>query len=283
MSKDAENTENEKKSDKQSSKPAVILAACILGVALLLQGGYYLRIYLSRTIEVGPFATRRYGNVHAVSADTPYVDTKIAVPEGYNRGQVYRYFKEIALMDEGRRYKDTIRKWVTPIRFYVEGETDELVEGILQELFESLNAVEGFPGITRVDSIDDANLIGYFYYNEEFITFAKGYGGGKFTYGLNYLELNESDYSVKDGFIALRMDLPQTRKTNILYEEVIQVMGLQNDSYAFPDSLFYQVPNDTKQFTPLDRALFRILYHPLIQPGMNFNQCLPILTTIVEH
>ena len=277
--KDPANTENA----KNSSKQALILAACILGLALLLQGGYYMRIYLSRTIEIGPFATRRYGTVQAVSANTPYNDTKIPVPAGYNRGQVYRYFKEIALSDEPQHYKDVVRKWAIPVRFYAEGDIDELVEEVLQSLIEAMNAVEGFPGIVRVYNLDEANLIGYFYTDETFFVRVRDYGGNKFTNGLSSLEVNDQNYSITSGLIMVRNGMSEVRRRSVICEELIQAMGLQNDSYSYPDSLYYKGYNETPEPNELDWTVLRILYHPLIQPGMNFNQCLPVLATIIEH
>ncbi|MBR7019922.1 MAG: DUF2927 domain-containing protein [Lachnospiraceae bacterium] len=283
MSKDAENTENEKKSDKQSSKPAIILAVCILGIALLLQGGYYLRIDLSRTVEIGPFATRRYGTVQAVSSDTPYIDTKISVPEGYTRAQVYRYYKEIALTDETLEHKDTARKWVSTVRFYAEGDVDALVDEILQNLFEKMNAVEGFPGITRVYNKEDANMIGYFYDDETFYVRVREYGGNKFTNGMSYLENDDQDFTIKSGFIMVRNGMSDVRRRSVISEELIQSMGLQNDSNTYPDSLFYDEYNEVAEPNSLDWTIFRIHYHPLIQSGMNSNQCIPLLSIIVDH
>lgn len=273
------------KSATKSNKSAVILAACILGIALLLQGGYYLRIYLSRTIEIGPFATRRYGNVHAVSSDTPYIDTKISVPTGYTRMQTYRYFKEIALMDEGMNYKDVVRKWVTPIRFYVDGEPDELIEEVLGNLLEKLNTVEGFPGITRVYNKEEANLIGCFYNDEDFLEYAHSgiHRASKSVYGMTHVETNENDYTIQSAIFYVRNSLEDVRRCHVTSEELIQSLGLENDSYAYQDSLFYQLYNEVQGPNELDWTVFRILYHPLIQPGMNFNQCLPVLATIIEH
>ena len=270
---------------KTSSKQAIILAACILGLALLLQGGYYLRIYLSRTIEIGPFATRRYGTVHAVSSDTPCIDTKISVPAGYTRMQTYRYFKEIALMDEGMNYKDVVRKWVTPIRFYVDGEPDELIEEVLQNLIEKLNAVEGFPGITRVYNKEEANLIGCFYNDEDFLEYAHSgtHRASKSVYGMTHVETNENDYTIQSAIFYVRTSLEDVRRRHVTSEELIQSLGMENDSYAFQDSLFYQLYNEVQGPNELDWTVLRILYHPLIQPGMNFNQCLPVLATIIEH
>ena len=299
MSKDAvknEATENEvaenetakQKSAKKSNKQAILLAACILALALLLQGGYYVRIYLSRTIEIGPFANRRYGTIHAVfnkSSITPYIDMKISVPDGYTRAQPFYYFKEIALMDEGQNYVDTVRKWTKPIFFYVDGEPDELVEEALQNLIEKMNTVKGFPWITRVYDKEKANLIGCFYNDDDFLEYAHSgiHRATKRMYGLTHVETNENDYTIQSAIFYVRNSLSDVRRVHVTTEELIQAMGLENDSYIYPDSLFFQDYSEVQVPNELDWTLFRILYHPLIQPGMNYNQCFPILSKIVDH
>ncbi|MBO4653247.1 MAG: DUF2927 domain-containing protein [Lachnospiraceae bacterium] len=294
MSKDAEKneaTENEvaeNETAKKSNKQAVLLAVCILALALLLQCGYYVRIYLSRTIEIGPFANRRYGTIHAVfnkSSITPYIDMKISVPEGYTRAQAFYYFKEIALMDEGQNYVDTVRKWTKPIFFYVDGEPDELVEEALQNLIEKMNTVKGFPGITRVYDKEKANLIGCFYNDEDFLEYAHSgiHRANKNTFGMTHVETNESDYTIQSAIFYVRNSLSDVRRVHVTTEEMIQSLGLENDSYIYPDSLFFQDYSEAQELNALDWTVFRILYHPLIQPGMNFNQCFPILTKIINH
>ncbi|MBR6020518.1 MAG: DUF2927 domain-containing protein [Lachnospiraceae bacterium] len=264
------------------NKKALVLALCIFILLFVLQCGYYVKVYLSIKHDPGKYINERRGTISSISKESPYIDTKIDL-QGHNLSQVFRYFSNIALVDEGLDYKDTIRKWISPIRFYAEGDLDDLIEDVLKKLFERMNTVEGFPGISRVYSVDDANLIGYFYNDETFYSFAETYGGNKYTNGLTVLTLNEYDYSISSGLFIVRNGMTEARRRSVICEELVQSMGLENDSYAYPESLFYQGYNEVTEPNDLDWILFRILYHPLVQSGMNYNQILPVLTTITQH
>lgn len=53
----------------------------------------------------------------------------------------------------------------------------------------------------------------------------------------------------------------------LLFEEILQTLGLNSDSYTYPNSLFYQVTTTNKYFTSIDKCIFKLLYEPLIPVG----------------
>jgi hypothetical protein len=48
---------------------------------------------------------------------------------------------------------------------------------------------------------------------------------------------------------------------HLLREELTQSLGLMNDSYDYPESIFYQKWSETTEYSPIDRALIDMLYN----------------------
>ena len=52
----------------------------------------------------------------------------------------------------------------------------------------------------------------------------------------------------------------KNRQKHIIREEITQSLGLLNDSYDYPQSIFYQGYSETKSFASIDKTIVRILY-----------------------
>ncbi|MFD1141127.1 DUF2927 domain-containing protein [Larkinella insperata] len=63
-------------------------------------------------------------------------------------------------------------------------------------------------------------------------------------------------YNPQDTLTSLRR--------NIVLEEIVQALGIPGDSYAYPESLFFQNYNPSKHFNPLDSAVLSLLYEDAI-------------------
>jgi hypothetical protein len=48
---------------------------------------------------------------------------------------------------------------------------------------------------------------------------------------------------------------------HLLREELTQSLGLKNDSYDYPKSIFYQGWTTTTEYAPIDRELIQMLYN----------------------
>ena len=59
----------------------------------------------------------------------------------------------------------------------------------------------------------------------------------------------------------------------MLREELTQTLGLQNDSYQYPNSVFQEDPQYTPvAYSSVDEEVIRLLYDQKIKPGMNGEQ-----------
>jgi hypothetical protein len=48
---------------------------------------------------------------------------------------------------------------------------------------------------------------------------------------------------------------------SILREELTQSLGLYNDSWKYPNSIFYQGGNDVTEYSDLDKEIIQMLYN----------------------
>ena len=72
-------------------------------------------------------------------------------------------------------------------------------------------------------------------------------------------------------------------RAGVICEEIIQSLGLSNDSYTYPDSIFYQGYSEISWPSELDWTLVELLYHPALRLGMTADEVrqvlLPLLTS----
>jgi hypothetical protein len=112
-----------------------------------------------------------------------------------------------------------------------------------------------------VDNESDANffiLFGsqqdYNNYDKESIGYTENnqglfiaYGGENLTKATMYVDVNRT--STNDG------------QKHLLREELTQSLGLCNDSYDYPESIFYQGWTETTEYTEIDKELIQMLYN----------------------
>jgi len=77
--------------------------------------------------------------------------------------------------------------------------------------------------------------------------------------------------TITNGRILVSTDVSQPLRNHIIREEVTQMLGLMNDSFSHPDSIFYQRPSITQSFSALDEYVIELLYRPQITAGMNLD------------
>lgn len=68
---------------------------------------------------------------------------------------------------------------------------------------------------------------------------------------------------------------------HLLREELTQSLGLAQDSYLYPESIFYSAWTTTNEYARIDRDLIRLLYHPDMSIGLNENQVEEVLKDIL--
>jgi len=171
------------------------------------------------------------------------------------------YFKKIAYGNEFDANDKSLSKWNQDINIYVVGTKCDYLMSELESIVSELNGLINTIDINIVSNESDANffiLFGsaqdYNDYDSESIGYTdhnRGlfilYGGEILTRGTMYVDIEK----------ITKVDA----KKHILREELTQSLGLPNDSYDYPESIFYQGWTETTEYTELDKELIQMLYN----------------------
>lgn len=209
-------------------------------------------------------------------------DDKIHTKEyGCTPRQVLYYYMEVGLQPEyakGQTY-NFVKKWEEPILVRVDGYPDEDDWAVMRNLFDRLNTVKGFPGIRECGDGEKPSLVIRFLPKAEYNQYAKEAIGDTATDGYSLIWFRYG--VIYDAEIGIVNELSRTNKNHVILEEIVQSLGLQNDSYSYPDSLFYQGYNEPQSPTDLDWLLVRFLYHEKVKPLMEPEEILNVASEVL--
>jgi hypothetical protein len=169
-----------------------------------------------------------------------------------------QYFNEIVMNTEFSGSRKTAYTWKTDMKIYVDGEKQDYLMDELNKIVAELNGLINPIEIKIVSSPSQANYVVYFGSRNNF----------KNNYNLNdpqRLDNNWGYFEVYASSGVMYVDTyrngDKTTQKHLLREELTQSLGLFNDSYRYPESIFYQGWTSTTEFAPIDRELIDMLYN----------------------
>ncbi len=213
--------------------------------------------------------------------ETTTVETTTAPPDhsdlyikGISTEMMVEYFAETVLSAEYSRdtgHKVLVQKWNKPIRYYIHGfnynSTDVYY---ITEFFERLNKVDGFPGATRVGLGESYDLEIKFCTRIELQ--AKTITVDETCAAFTSFNFNTATDEIQSGTILYCHDIPKDQRQSVIQEEILNCMGMSDDTLLREDSVIYQYSNYNTA-TETDMTIFRILYSDAIKCGMDKRQC----------
>ncbi len=196
--------------------------------------------------------------------------------ESANLTEAQEYFLEIALGSEYGNSQPVIRKWTQTMRVAFYSPPPPPLATEFQSIIHDINALSKSIRIEPVEEVTEANMV-------IFITDAATYGA----YEPNarpYLNTNlgfvwvywDNQFRIYKGSVYVNSDVDTTCQKHLLREELTQSLGLQNDSYKYPNSIFYQKWTCTTAYSKLDKMVIQYILDPRIKPGMNRTQVIDV-------
>jgi len=176
----------------------------------------------------------------------------------FTQDYVIEYYNEITKKSEYGSEHGGI-KWKNDVKIYLEGDTasDEVkneIDLILKDLNELIETIN----ISIVNNKADANS---FLYIGDFDTFKSKYNinvsGGIVGYATLFRYKN---IVVKSG-IFISNKISGIELKSVLREEITQSLGFTNDSWLYPDSIFYEGTNRQCKFSDLDKKIIKQHYN----------------------
>jgi hypothetical protein len=167
------------------------------------------------------------------------------------------YFKEIVLGREFEEDSKFVKRWNVDMKIYVLGnhtpELDFELEKIVFELNEIITSIE----IEIVEDSLSSNMLVYFGSWSDFLQIKPGEDPSllRSNWGL-------FRYSGNSGYMYVDIERAnEIEQRHLLREELTQSLGLFNDSYKYPESIFYSPWSTVVQYAPIDRELIDMLYN----------------------
>ena len=198
------------------------------------------------------------------SPEVPIVEETTLTP-------IQEYFIEIAFGNEFGPDYTNIRKWNTNVSIYLPEVQYDYLNDELDSIISELNTLQSGILISRVESLEESNYIVYFgdwnsYVNEwepGAIDAVENNWGLFWIYWTDFVIYRGNMYV--DVFRTQDIDCQK----HLLREELTQSLGLMNDSYDYPASIFYQEWTCGTGYAEIDKELIKILYDPNISAGMS--------------
>ena len=191
----------------------------------------------------------------------------IITAEGYTAEEILAYFEEIAFASEYGGYRGTLCKWVEPIVVFVDGDYAEGEMDVLRDLAARLNAIGGFPGVTLTEDEDEANFTMRFVMQGELKELFGEAAASSSRMSRFYWTKKTGEIVRAETGIASNIT-PMNAKASVICEEFLQALGLSSDSYAYPESVFYEGYNGALRPAAIDWALLELLYSESVTPAM---------------
>ena len=194
------------------------------------------------------------------------------------------YFVQTALYteygDSGAMEPVLLCRRTNPVYYRLIGNYTAEDKAILQKLSDQLNQINGFPGIYETSDPVLSNMDLTFLSRED-MDARTAHSGSGFDGYVTYYWYNAT-HEIHYADILYCTDMEGSLRSGVLCEELIQSLGLSNDSYTYPDSIFYQGYSEIPWPSDIDWKLIELLHHPALQPGMTEAEVrqtlLPLLT-----
>ncbi|QRZ08172.1 DUF2927 domain-containing protein [Mycolicibacterium austroafricanum] len=220
--------------------------------------------HVSRTVSMTPLisiTTLRAAPGPAIPEPPPPTPDPKAVTD---------YFSEIAFGTEYGQSDLTIHKWTRNPRITVHGAprpTDlTTLSAVVGELNDIINTIH----LEIVPTGGDIDV--HFAPEHEFAALASDYVPGNVGFFTSWWR--GQGEMTKGRVLVSTTITDQVLRDHTIREEITQVLGLANDSFTHPDSIFHQDIATATRFSDIDRRVIDLLYHPQIIPGMTRSEAL---------
>ncbi|ESA37004.1 sh3 type 3 domain-containing protein [Leptolyngbya sp. Heron Island J] len=184
--------------------------------------------------------------------------------------KILDYFDQVAFGAEFGASTQRINKWVTDIRIFVSGQYPDYLDTELTKIINEINTLSDSIQLSRTPSKQEANYLIHFGTGEEYSQIepnARAYVDDNF--GLLWIYWNGDNEIYKGSmYVDIVRTSDQAAQKHLLREELTQSLGLLNDSYQYPESIFYQDWTQTTEYSEMDKHLIEVLYSEQVRPGM---------------
>jgi len=205
--------------------------------------------------------------------------------DGYNAEQIGDYFCEVVLSAEysyGSGNQHALQKWKEPIYYTVYGEAGAEDLLLVADFAAQLNQIEGFPGMYAAENSEQENFSINLLNGKDMMISVGHIVQGEEAHGIAlwdyYTDTNEL-YNVS---IWVSTDIEQRVRNSVLLEEIVNSLGMGNDTELREDSIIYQSYSEPQELSEMDWVLLKLLYDKRMICGMTETDCRDLISEIYE-
>ncbi len=171
------------------------------------------------------------------------------------------YFNKVAYGNEFDGGNSSLKKWNQDINIYVVGDKRDYLMSELNDIVSELNGLISTININIVDNESDANFFILFGSQQDYNNYDKeSIGYTEHNQGL-FIAYGREELTYSTMYVDVERTSTQNGQKHLLREELTQSLGLCNDSYDYPESIFYQGWTETTEYTEIDKELIQMLYN----------------------
>lgn len=234
----------------------------------------------SPLVTIAPEPSVRPEPTPEVTAAPEQLDTL-----GYTAEQIADYFCEVTLgveYNHGSGDSSAVQKWARPICYAVYGSPTQDDTALIESFAQELNSIEDFPGMYPAESAEEENFVIRFLPWEQMSADAGYVVNGEYADGIAYWDYYIDTNDLYNVRIWIRSDIDQHTRNSVIYEEIINSLGLGNDTTLREDSIIYQYSSQTQQPSEMDWLLLKILYNENMRRGMHEADCREVIKRLCE-
>lgn len=172
-----------------------------------------------------------------------------------------KYFNKVTTETEFSSENIKPLRWNKNIKIYVKGKKPDFLIKELHKVVSELNDIIESINIEFVDDEFESNFIVFFGSRFDYAKICPSSEGlTDNNYGLFVIS---GTNNIDGGSMYVDTERPTstTEKKHLLREELTQSLGLFNDTYDYPNSIFYQGWTETTKYADIDIELIKMLYN----------------------
>ena len=175
----------------------------------------------------------------------------------FSQDLITEYYDEITKKSEYGTEHGGI-KWKNDVKIYLEGDiASEEVKNEIDLILKDLNELVESIHISVVKNKKDANSFLFIGDRDTFISKYDINCKGSF---VGYASAFRYGSTIVKSAIFISNNISGVELKSVLREEITQSLGFTNDSWLYPDSIFYQGGNSVCNFSDLDKNIIKRHY-----------------------
>lgn len=206
------------------------------------------------------------------TTSTSSTTTSTLAGAGYDQAAL-DYFRVIAGSSEFGGGGGELHRWTNDLRIGVFGDPTPADRTALAAVVDDLNEIIDTVEIITVES--DPNIEMHFAPVDDFASIEPNYVEGNM--GYVYIWWGDDGSVYRGRVLISTTGLTPEERAHLIREELTQSLGLLNDSWDYPESIFYQGWTDITEYAPIDRAVIEMLYRPEVSAGMDVGEVVAVL------